>query len=175
MFIPSSEHMKFQGLIVSVFPIDVRMRRSAKPIVSFPCGSELYARKKQLNRTALPTLSMRVKIRDGANIPWVGIRYSACQQERPIQHVSANYHKPGLPATTYLVHNTNYMNNIFKPEIDQLHLDVCVVVVHKVRMHTQHRALVYFCIVEVALTTSNQQFKATDCYKLSLLISILSK
>jgi hypothetical protein len=44
--------------------------------------------------------------------------------------ISANYHKPRLPATTYLVpNNTNFMNNIFKPVIDYLPLDVRVVVV----------------------------------------------
>jgi hypothetical protein len=36
----------------------------------------------------------------------------------PKTNVSANYRKPGLPATTYLVPNANYMNNIFKPVID---------------------------------------------------------
>ncbi len=43
-------------------------------------------------------------------------------------NVSANYNKPRLPATKCLVPNTNYMNNIFKPVIDYIHLDVSVVV-----------------------------------------------
>ncbi len=52
--------------------------------------------------------------------------------------VSANYHEPRLPATKSIIPNTNYMNNIFKPLIDQLDLDVSLVVVP-----TQHRTLVY--------------------------------
>ncbi len=44
------------------------------------------------------------------------IVYTASRSAR--YNVSVNYHKPRLPATTYLLPNANYMNNIFKPVID---------------------------------------------------------
>ncbi len=49
------------------------------------------------------------------------IRHSTClwQTSRSTRYnVSANYHKPRLSTTAYLLPNANYINNIFKPEID---------------------------------------------------------
>jgi hypothetical protein len=64
------------------------------------------------------------------------------------------------------------MNNIFKPVIDYLHLDVSLVVV-TTHVHSIGRSSI--CIVEIGLTTNNQQLKANDCYKLSLLEESLFK
>ncbi len=83
------------------------------------------------------------------------------QLERPIQNVSTNYHEPGPPGTTYLVHNTNYMNNIFMPVIDWLHLDLNVVGVPTYVHRAQGARLL--------------QTFANDCYKLSLLKESLPK
>jgi hypothetical protein len=97
-------------------------------------------------------------------------------------NVSANYHKPCLPATncTYLLPNTsNYMNNIFKPVIDLATpwRKCCRSTYTYIRAHIIDRALVYVYSwkFKLGLTTNNQQLKATDCYKLSLLKKILSK